>query len=99
MEIHPISLRKVEEHASNIYEAVIVAGKRARQINDETRLEFNTLLNEMPQGPEDDFEDKENPDQLRVSLEYEKGPKPHLQAQSELLEGKIKYTLRNPEAV
>ncbi len=98
MECRPINIQKVEEHASNIYEAVIVAAKRARVINDEARLEFNTLLSSMPQGPEDDFEDKENPDQLKFSLEFENRPKPHLQAQSELLEGDIKYSLRGKEA-
>ena len=35
MAVKPISLRKVEEKANNIYEAVVVMAKRARQINQE----------------------------------------------------------------
>ena len=35
MAIKPVSLRKIEEQAKNIYEAVVVMSKRARQINQE----------------------------------------------------------------
>jgi hypothetical protein len=59
MPIKPIDLRKLEENASNVYEAVIVAARRARQINDENRLEFNTLLSTMIPTIEDEFEDIE----------------------------------------
>ena len=40
--IVPVDLRRIEGIASNVYEAIIVAGKRARQINDDNRLEYNT---------------------------------------------------------
>ena len=92
MGIKPVDLRAVDEKAANIYEAAIIAAKRARRINEETRLEYSTLLNTIPaKGIEDDAEDIDNPDQLKVSLEFEKRPKPHLQALDELLEGKIEY--------
>ena len=35
MAVKPVSLRKMEEKAKNIYEAVVVMSKRARQINQE----------------------------------------------------------------
>ena len=35
MAIKPVSLRKIEEKSKNIYEAVVVMSKRARQINQE----------------------------------------------------------------
>ena len=35
MAIQPVNLREVEKNTANIYEAVIVAARRARQINDE----------------------------------------------------------------
>lgn len=92
MEISPIDLRSLDEHASNIYEAIIVASKRARQINTENKIEFNALLSTIPQTQSDDEnEDLDNPAQLKISLEFEKREKPHQQALNELLSGKIEY--------
>ncbi len=95
MEMHPIDLRKLEQETDSVYEAVIVAGKKARQINDETRLEFNTYLNAMVTGPEDEFEDsRSNPDQIKISKEFEKRPKPHLNAIQQVLEGFVDYRFK-----
>jgi len=92
MQIVPIDLRKIDERASNIYEAVIVSAKRARQLNDENKIEFNALLSTIPETQTDDeTEDIDNPAQLKISLEMEKRPKPHIQALWELLDGKIEY--------
>ncbi|MCF8240844.1 MAG: DNA-directed RNA polymerase subunit omega [Melioribacteraceae bacterium] len=89
--IKPIELGKLEKHASNVYEAVIAAGKKARNINDSNKQEYTTLLNTLVPGIEDDFEEKENPDQLRISLEFEKRPKPHRQALQMLVDGDLKF--------
>lgn len=97
MPITPINLRKVETHTKNIYEAVIIAAKRARQINDENRLEFNTQLSTMIPSIEDEFEERGNPDQERISLEYEKREKSHLRALNELIDGDINFRYRNEE--
>jgi DNA-directed RNA polymerase subunit K/omega len=95
MEIRPIDLKVVDKHASNIYEAVMVSAKRARQLNDDNRQEYNTIISSMPPGTEDEFDDKENPDQLRISLEFEKRDKPHILATKELLDGKVGYFFRD----
>lgn len=91
MPIRPIELRKLENKTANVYEAVIVAAKKARNINDQAKLEFTTLLNTMIPNVDDEFEEKENPDQLRLSLEFENRKKPHLQAIDELIEGKVEF--------
>ncbi|MFO7524752.1 MAG: DNA-directed RNA polymerase subunit omega [Ignavibacteriaceae bacterium] len=92
MHINPIDLREIDKRASNVYEAIIVASKRARQINDENKIEFNALLNTIPETTSDEeTEDITNPAQLKIALELEKKSKPHLQAINELLEGKIDY--------
>lgn len=92
MNITPIDLRAIDERAGNVYEAIIVASKRARQINSDNKIEFNALLNTIPtSGSDDEAEDVTNPAQLKMALEYEKRPKPHLQALNELLNGQIKY--------
>jgi DNA-directed RNA polymerase subunit K/omega len=92
VEITPIDLRKIDEHASNVYEGIIVASKRARQVNSDNKIEYNALISTIPTSSTDDeAEDIENPAQLKISLDFEKREKPHIQALNELLEGKIKY--------
>ncbi|MCX7612371.1 MAG: DNA-directed RNA polymerase subunit omega [Ignavibacterium sp.] len=92
MDIKPVDLKVIESRAANVYEAIIVAAKRARVINDENKIEFNALLSTIPQGgADDDSEDVTNVDQLKMALEFEKREKPHLQALQELLDDKIKF--------
>ncbi len=92
MRIEPIDLRSIDEHASNVYEAIIASSKRARQINSDNKIEFNAVLSTIPQTQsEDETEDLDNPAQLKMSLEFEKRPKPHQQALKELLDGKVEF--------
>jgi DNA-directed RNA polymerase subunit K/omega len=92
MNFTPIDLRKIDERAENVYEAITVAALRARQINDENKIEFSALINTIPStGSEDDTEDVTNPAQLKIALELEKKEKPHLKAMNELLDGEIKF--------
>ncbi len=95
MEINPIDLRVIDERAANVYEAIIVSAKRARQVNDENKIEFNAMLSTIPTiGTDDESEDIENPAQLKISLDFETKEKPHLQSLRELLENKIKYEFK-----
>ena len=68
MAVKPVSLRKIEEKAKNIYEAVVVMSKRARQINQERfeeqvieeseELEMD-VFDELPDIKPEDYEEKE----------------------------------------
>lgn len=92
MPITPVDLRQVDKRAANVYEGIIVSAKRARQLNDEYKVEYNALVSTIPVAAgEDDAEDIQNPAQLKISLDFEKKEKPHIQALSELLEGKIEF--------
>ena len=92
MGITPVDLRAVDERASNVYEAIIVAAKRARQLNDEVKIEYNALISTIPVAAgDDDAEDVQNPAQLKISLDFEKREKCHIQSLHELLDGKIEY--------
>jgi DNA-directed RNA polymerase subunit K/omega len=92
MEIQPVDLRKIDERSANIYEAIIVAAKKARQINTENKIEYNALLSTIiPDTSDEDSEDIENPAQLKISLDFEKKEKPHIQALNELLDNKVEY--------
>ena len=97
MAIKPINLKELETKTDNLYEAVVVAGKRARQINEDNRLEFNQLVSTMIPVVEDDFEERGNPDQEKISLQFEKREKPHLQALGELLEDEFEFRYRDAE--
>jgi len=90
--ITPVDLREIDKRASNVYEAIIVSSRRARQVNDENKIEFNALLNTIPETTADEeTEDITNPAQLKIALDLEKRDKPHLQALNELLEGKTEF--------
>jgi len=68
MAVKPVSLRKMEEKTKNIYEAVVVMSKRARQITQERyeeqvmenseELELD-VLDESPDIKPEDYEEKE----------------------------------------
>ena len=69
MAVKPLALRKLEKRTKNIYEAVVVMSKRARQINQERYeekiinetddiSEFD-VLDELPQVDPEDYEEKE----------------------------------------
>ena len=92
MQITPIDLREIDKCAENIYEAIIVSALRARQLNDEVKIEFNALLSTIPEAATDDeSEDIDNPAQLKISQDIEKRKKPHIQALDELLKDETKY--------
>jgi len=92
MEITPVDLREIDKKAANVYEAIIVAAKRARQVNDDTKIAYNALVSTIPTSAnDDDSEDIMNPAQLKISLDFEKKEKPHIEAINELLDGKIEF--------
>ncbi len=96
MAIEPVDLREIDKQTSNVYEGIIVSAKRARQVNDENKIEYNALVSTIPTaGTEDDSEDIENPAQLKIALDFEKREKPHIQALNELLDGKIEYKFKS----
>jgi hypothetical protein len=95
MAIKPINLAHVKTNIPNLYEAVIITSKRARKINDDNKTEFNSLLGTMTAGHEDEFEDRENPEQLKLALEFEKREKAHIHALKELVDNSIEYRYKS----
>ena len=92
MQIKTIDLRSFDDRADNIFEAIIVSAKRARQVNDENKIEFNALLSTIPTVvSEDENEDIENPAQLKIALDMEAREKSHIQSIREFLNGEIDY--------
>lgn len=85
------------KQTGNIYEAIIVASKRARQIHDDMKIQLTNQLEELKAlnatpEPEDDMEVVVvNPDQLKISLEFEKSPKATELAIDEVRKKKVPY--------
>ncbi len=101
MPIKPLDIEELTGKAENIYEAIVVLLKRARQINEEMKIEFNQRI-EMLQSrifePEEETEQPQtNPDQILVAQEFEHRPKPTETAINELLGAKLAFRYKDEE--
>jgi hypothetical protein len=97
MGIKTIDLRKLDSSTNNIYEAVVIASQRARQINNDNRLQFNQLMSTIIPTDEDEFEERGNPEQEKISILFEKREKPHLLALNELINKEFEYRYKDAE--
>ena len=78
--------------SDNLYEAVMVMARRARQINEEfyQKKRDHQILEELEGGFEEDFLHTE-PDEIEIKEPGENDENPISYAQREFLEGKIDY--------
>ena len=67
---------KIEAKVASIYEAIVIMGKRAEQINGEIRTELHGKLDEFAVHNSTLEEVFENREQIEISKHYEKLPKP-----------------------
>lgn len=79
----------------NIYESVVVIGKRANQISAEMKDELNKKLQEFASYTDNLEEVFENREQIEISRFYERLPKPVCIAAQEFVEGNVYH--RNTE--
>ncbi len=96
MPLASVELKELTDKAENIYEAVVIMSKRARQINEELKIRLNQELEMFTQHVEGE-EDEVNPEQMKISIEYEMMPKPTQQAIEEMLAGKLRYRYKEEE--
>ena len=82
---------KIEEKVGSIYEAIVIMGKRAEQINAEIRQELHEKLDEFSVRNDSLEEVFENREQIEISKYYEKLPKPTSIAIKEWLDGEIYF--------
>ena len=94
MALETVDIAKFEKSAENLYEAVVIASKRARQINDEMKMELSQRL-EPVIAKETEDDTIMNQDKLNISLDFEKRKKPTLQAIEELEVGKLSFRYRD----
>jgi DNA-directed RNA polymerase subunit K/omega len=96
MPLKTIDIEKFEENADNMYESVAVAAKRARQINDEMKMELNQRLAPVIEKETED-DTIMNQDKLEISLEFEKRDKPTNQAVKEMLNNELTFRYRDEQ--
>ncbi len=100
MALKPIDLEFFNREGKNVHESIVAASKRARQINEEVKIEFSQRIELITTKTESETEENDvNPDQLRISLEFEKRPKPTDVALDELLSTKLTWKYREKEEV
>lgn len=81
----------IEKGIGSIYEAIVIMGKRAEQINAEIRSELHGKLDEFAVHNTTLEEVFENREQIEISKHYEKLPKPTSIAIAEWLNDEIYY--------
>lgn len=81
----------IEEKVGSIYEAIVIMGKRAEQINAEIRTELHNKLDEFAINNSSLEEVFENREQIEISKHYEKLPKPTAIAIEEWLNDDIYF--------
>lgn len=82
------------EDTGNVYETVMIIGKRANQISVEMKQDLEKKLQEFASYNDNLEEVFENREQIEISRYYEKLPKSTLIAAQEYEEGKVYY--KNP---
>jgi DNA-directed RNA polymerase subunit K/omega len=96
MPIRPVDLKQATGSATSLYEAIVIMSRRARQINDELKDNLQRRL-ESVITPGDDEGEITNFDQLEISREFDRIPKPTFLALDEMLDSEIEYRYRDEE--
>lgn len=86
-----LDLKQIDIETQNIYESVVIIGKRANKISVEMKQELNRKLEEFAYYTDNLEEVFENREQIEISKFYERLPKPVLISTQEFLEDKLYF--------
>ncbi len=89
--VNPVVVRAGASSKGSIYEAIVAMGIRARQINDDVKMQLQARMQHI--NPIDDDNEFGNYDQLEISKEFDKIPKPTFLAMKEMHNGQLEYRL------
>lgn len=78
-----------ESTERSIYPSIVAMGFRARQINDDIKAELNERMADVLQTTDEN--DGTNFDQISISREFDKYPKPTFLSMKEMFTGKLTY--------
>jgi DNA-directed RNA polymerase subunit K/omega len=97
--VTPVDLEMMAVRGQSLYQAIAITARRARQINDEIKTEYQARISTLVPVELDEDEEFEAPnfDQLKISLEIDKMGKPTLEALEEFSTSKLEYRFRDQE--
>ena len=88
-------INELTEKVGNVYETVAIIGKRSNQISSALKKELDAKLQDFS-IPQDSIEETlENKEQIEISRNYEKLPKPTLSATQEFSDDELIYRSGN----
>ena len=92
-----IQIEDLKKHSSNIYEAIMIIAKRARQINDEQKrfieqeTGYDSSIDSINGDDADDESAEMQEERLAQPVKHIKLPKPTSLAFDEMLSGKLSH--------
>jgi len=87
--VNPVEVKMKESARGSLYEAIVAMGLRARQVNDQIKIQLQgKMADVMTDGDESEGT---NFDQLAISREFDMIPKPTFIAMKEMFEDKIEH--------
>ncbi len=89
--VNPILVRMKESAKGTIYQSIVAMGFRSRQINDDIKMELTERLKDVITTTEET--ESVNFDQISISREFDKLPKPTFMAMKEMFESKLIWEL------
>ncbi len=89
--VNPVEVRVRESEKGSIYESIVAMGYRARQINDDIKAELTARMADIITTSDDT--EGANFDQISISRDFDKLPKPTFMAMKEITELKLKYEI------
>ncbi len=87
----------LKEKTDNIYEALAIISKRAKQLSQEIKTELHGKLDEFAITSDSIEEIQENKEQIEISKFYERLPNPTIIATNEFLNGELEVRHLNEE--
>lgn len=87
----------IKGKTGNIYESIVVASKRANQINITLKEELHRKLDDFANHTDTLEEVHENKEQIEISRFYERMANPALQSLGEFMTDKIYYRKKEQE--
>jgi len=92
-----IPLEELKKHSKNVYEAIMIVAKRARQLNDdqkrliEQETGYDSSLDSINDDDQDDESSETAEERQAHPVKYLKLPKPTTLALEEMLSGKLTH--------
>lgn len=88
-------MSKLTDKVGNVYETVAIIAKRSNQIASSLKRELDAKLQDFSMPQEAIEETFENREQIEISRQYERLPKPTLMATQEFIDGELVYRSGN----